>query len=318
MTKVSELFTEKFRPKNLNQLIVPNRIKEELSKGLSQNILLYGNPGTGKTSSLFILAENHPKLYINASSERGIDIIREKISKFCSTISLEGGHENIKCVILDEIEGSTDEAFKALRGVMERYASTARFIASCNHIQKVPDAIQSRFHLISFDSINNEEESFLIDEYKKRISKILDAIKVSYTDETLTKFVTNDFPDMRTLVQKIQSFYYREIKELNPKDFNINFDYKDLFDICLLKPNPIDNYKFIINQYSSRVDEALLVLGRDFPEYLKNTDPNKVDKLPLILIAIAEYQYQKEFVIDPLITLLACCMKIQIILNDKN
>jgi DNA polymerase III delta prime subunit len=315
MSVVRELFTEKFRPKNLSQLIAPQRIKTELSQGLSQNILLFGSAGTGKTSSLFILTENHPHLYINASSERGIDTIREKISKFCSTISLEGGTENLKCIILDEIDGATDEFYKALRAVMERYAATSRFIASCNHIQKVPDAIQSRFHMISFDPIDNDEEKFLIEEYKKRISKILDAIKVSYTDETLTKFVVNDFPDMRTIVQKVQSFYYRKITELNPKDFNINFDFKELFDLCLLKTDPVNNYKFVINQYGSRVDEALSVLGRDFPEYLKNNAPSKIDRLPLIIIAIAEYQYQKEFVIDPLITLLACVFKIQQILQ---
>jgi DNA polymerase III delta prime subunit len=315
MSVVRELFTEKFRPKNLSQLIAPQRIKTELSQGLTQNILLHGTAGTGKTSSLFILAENHPHLYINASSERGIDIIREKISKFCSTMSLEGGSESLKCVILDEVDGATDEFYKALRAVMERYASTSRFIASCNHIQKVPDAIQSRFHMISFDPINNEEENFLIEEYKKRVAKILDAIKVTYTDDILTKFIVNDFPDMRTLVQKIQSFYYRKIPALDPKDFNINFDFKELFDLCLLKPDPINNYKFVVNQYSSRVDEALVVLGRDFPEYLKNNAYPKIDKLPLIIIAIAEYQYQKEFVIDPIITLLACVFKIQQILQ---
>lgn len=314
MSVVNQLFTEKFRPKNLGQLIAPQRIKTELSQGLIQNILLFGSAGTGKTSSLFILAENHPYLYINASSERGIDIIREKISKFCSTISLEGGSENLKCVILDEIDGATEEFYKALRAVMERYANTSRFIASCNHIQKVPDAVQSRFHLISYDPINNEEEQFLIEEYKKRTAKILEAIKVSFTDETLTKFVVNDFPDMRTLVQKMQSFYYRKISELDPKDFNINFDFKELFDLCLLKPDPVNNYKFIINQFGSRIDEAFVVLGRDFPEYLKNNS-HKIDKLPLIIIAVAEYQYQKEFVIDPIISLLACVFKIQQILQ---
>lgn len=313
--KVSELFTEKFRPKNLNQLIAPARIKAELSQGLVQNILLYGSAGTGKTSSLFILAENHPYLYINASSERGIDIIREKISKFCSTISLEGGSENLKCVILDEIDGATEEFFKALRSVMERYAATSRFIASCNHIQKVPAPVQSRFHMISYDAIDKDEETYLIGEYKTRVAKILDAIKVTYTDEVLTKFVVNDFPDMRTLVQKIQSFYYRGIKALDPKNFNINFDFKDLFDLCLTKPNPIDNYKFIVNQYGTKVDESLIVLGRDFPEYIKNNAPSKIDRLPLVIICVAEYQYQKEFVVDPMITLLACVFKIQEILK---
>ena len=211
-------------------------------------------------------------------------------------------------------DGATDEFHKSLRASMERFASTSRFIASCNHIQQIPEPIQSRFHLISFDPINNDEELFLKSEYKKRIALILDAIKITYTEETLSKFVDNDFPDMRTLMEKVQSFYFRGIKELNPNDFNINFDFKDLFDLCLSKPDPINNYKFIINQYSSRIEESLIALGRSFPEYLKSIAPNKIDKLPLVLIAIAEYQYQQEFVIDKLITLLACCFKLQQIL----
>lgn len=315
MSIVNQLFTERFRPKNINQLIATPRIKEELSKGAEDNLLLYGTPGNGKTSTLFILAENHPKLYINASSEGIINTVRETIPKFCSTISLEGGSEKIKCVILDEIDGASDEFFKALRSVMERYASTSRFIASCNYINKVPEAIQSRFYSISYDPIDNEEEQYLINSYKERVSKILEAIKVSYTEETLDKFVRNDFPDMRTIVQKIQSFYRRKISELDPKNFNINFDFKELFDLCLSKSDPVNNYKFIVNEYGTKVDETIYVLGRDFIEYIKTNVPEKIEKIPLIVITVAEYQYQKEFVVDPLISLLACIFKLQQVLK---
>jgi len=317
MSAIQELFTEKFRPKNLNQLIVPPRIKSELDKGLIQNLLLYGSAGTGKTSTLFILAENHPTLYINASSERGIDTIREKISNFCSTISLDGGRENLKCVILDELDGATEEFYKALRAVMERYSRTARFIASCNYVQKIPEPIrESRFHSISYDPINKEEEEYIFKEYAKRIAGILQAAKIDFTPEVLQKFIKNDFPDLRSLMNKIQSYYLRGIKTLDETNFNTNFDFKDLFDLCLsTNSKPYENYKIIVNQYGSRVDDSLAALGNDFPEYLKNVAPGKEDKLPMILIAIAEYQYQRSFVIDPSITLLACIFKIQNLLK---
>jgi hypothetical protein len=171
--------------------------------------------------------------------------------------------------------------------------------------------------MISYDPINNEEEQYLIEEYKKRVSRILEAVKIKYTSEILHKFVLNDFPDMRTLVQKSQSFYRREIKELDPKNFNINFDFKDLFDVCLLDPDPVTNYKFIINEYSSKIDDTMRVLGRDFIEYLKNNAPNKIDKIPLIIIAVAEHQYQINFVIDKIITLLSLVYKIQLILSQQ-
>jgi len=311
-----ELFTEKFRPKELATLIAPKRIKAELSQGLVQNLLLYGSAGTGKTSTLFILAQPYTTLYINASSERGIEVLREKIPNFCSTISLEGGKEKLKCVILDEIDGATPEFFGAFKASMEKYASIARFIASCNNLTKVPDPIKSRFNCISYDAIDNKEEEFLIEEYKKRVTLILNAAKITYTDQILDKFVRNDFPDMRRLMNKLQSFHLQQITELNEKNFNIDFSFEDLYKICLGKADkPADNYKFIVENYASKIDEALSALGLDFIEYLRKTHSSKIDKIPMIIIAVAEFQAQRNMVIDPLITLLACVMKIQIIIN---
>lgn len=314
---IQQLFTERFRPKDLGSLIVPDRIKQELSRGLVQNLLLYGSPGTGKTSTLFILSKSYTTLYINASSERGIDTLRDKIGKFCATISLEGGKEKLKCIILDEIDGATIEFFNAFKASMERYSNVARFIASCNYIQKVPDAIQSRFNCISYDAINTDEENYLIEEYKKRISLILTSAKITYTSELLDKFVRNDFPDMRSLMNKLQSLYLQGIKELNTKNFNINFDFEDLYKLCFNKPDKAyENYKFIVGEYSSRIDDALNALSIDFIEYIKSNVPSKIDKIPMIIISVAEHQAQRTMVIDPLVTLLSLCYKIQIILNS--
>jgi len=317
MSITNELFTEKFRPKSLDQLIAPQRIKSELSRGVIQNLLLYGSAGTGKTSSLFIISEPYTNVYINASSQRGIETVRETIPRFCSTISLEGGKEKLKVVILDELDGATEEFYKALRASMERYASVARFIASCNYIQKIPEPVQSRFNCISFDPINKEEEDLIFDLYKKRVSAILNATKITFSEEILEKFVRNDFPDMRALMNKSQSFYLQGIKELNPKNFNVNFDFADLFRICMgTNTKPWDNYKLVVSEYSSRIDEAMAALGNDFPLFIKDNYPEKIDKLPMIVIAVAEYQYQVNFVVDKMITLLACIFKIQTILNS--
>jgi DNA polymerase III delta prime subunit len=209
-------------------------------------------------------------------------------------------------------DSGTDEFYKSLRAVIERYANTTRFIASCNYIQKIPDAIQSRFHKISFDPINFEEEEYLIKEYKERVKLILNAIKISYTEEVLSKFILNDFPDLRAIINKLQSLYLRGAKQLN---LVLDFDFEELFKLCLSKPDPVNNYKFISEQYSNKIDESLVALGKDFIKYVKEKAPNKIDKIPLIIITMAEYQYQKQFVIDPLITLLAACMKLQTILN---
>jgi replication factor C small subunit len=317
MAADTNLFTEKFRPQKLEQLIAPERVKSQLKHGLVQNLLLYGSAGTGKTSTLFILAKDHPYLYINASDQRGIDIIRDNVVPFCSSISLEEGKEKLKCIILDELDGATPEFYKALRAVMEKYAKSARFIASCNFINKIPEPIwESRFLPIPYDPINDEEKTYLIGEYKKRAGLILNAAKITYTDDILNKFVLNDFPDLRALMNKIQSLFLREVKELSIENMATSSDFGDLFHLCLQPPTkPYENYKLIVSQFGSKVDESLTALGTDFPEYLKNMAPARLDKLPPILIAIADYQYQKAFSIDPLVTLLACVFSIQTIIN---
>jgi DNA polymerase III delta prime subunit len=135
MGVISELFTEKFRPKNLNQLIVVPRVKEELNKGLVQNLLLYSSPGTGKTSTLFILAKDHPTLYMNTSEERGIETVRGKITEFCSSISLDKGKEKLKCVVLEEC---LDENENIRIGTLESYKNVKLKNLQKNEIYECP------------------------------------------------------------------------------------------------------------------------------------------------------------------------------------
>jgi DNA polymerase III delta prime subunit len=104
MSTVNKLFTEIFRPTELKNVVLLPRIYNELSKGLTQNIILYGSAGGGKTTLTRILSKGYDTLTINCSEERGIDIIREKIIGFSSSISLLGGKEQIKV-----IDGTRDE-----------------------------------------------------------------------------------------------------------------------------------------------------------------------------------------------------------------
>jgi len=312
----NQLFTEKFRPKDFSSLIAPDRIKRELSKGLILNTLFYGSPGTGKTSAMWIMAKGHSTLYINGKDAK-VEVVGNQLSRFCSTISLDDGKEKLKCVLIDEVDGASSAFFDAIKVPIEKYSNLARFIVATNYIQKIPEGVFSRFNNISFDPINNEEELYLMTEYKKRITLILNAAKISFTEEILHKFVKNEFPDMRRLMNKIQSLYLQGIKELSEKNYNINYNYEDLFKLCLTKPDkPYENYKYIVGNFVTNHDDAIFSLGQDFIEYLKQNAPTKIDKIPMIIIAVAEHQYQLQFVIDKLVTLLSLVFKIQIIINS--
>ena len=107
MQSINQLFTEKYRPKNLEDLILPDRVMSKFKDGLVQNMLFAGSPGTGKTSCAKAIVNqfNLPYLYINASTDTSVDVIRTRIIDFCSTVSIMDAPGSFKVVILDEVDG---------------------------------------------------------------------------------------------------------------------------------------------------------------------------------------------------------------------
>ena len=165
MQSLNQLFTEKYRPKNLEQLILPERVMAKFKDGITQNMLFAGSPGTGKTSTAKAIVNQFdlPYLYINASTYTSVDVIRTRITDFCSTMSILDDRNKFKVVILDEVDGVSDQFFKALRATMEQFASNSRFIATCNYINKLPDPILSRFEVINFDFDKGSRVELTID-----------------------------------------------------------------------------------------------------------------------------------------------------------
>lgn len=311
-----KLFTELFRPQSLDQAIIVPRIKDELSKGLTQNVLFSGSAGIGKTSLTRILSRGYNILEINASLENGIDTIRDKVINFASQSSLFGGEEQLKVIVLEECDGLTLEAWKALRATIEKYHKTVRFIGNCNYIDKIPDPIKSRFNVIVIDPLNNEEEQYLFNGYLERIKYILDYFKISYSEDNIISFVKSSFPDMRALLTKIQQLYNRGCKELTKDMLANSYDCSELFRIIISTPDPVSNYKQLVAEWSTKPEEAILAIGKDFPDYIMTIKPELVNKLPLILINTAEYNAMLSQSIDKFVTLLGLVFKLQVILNQ--
>ena len=313
MQSINQLFTEKYRPKNLEDLILPDRVMSKFKDGLVQNMLFAGSPGTGKTSCAKAIVNqfNLPYLYINASTDTSVDVIRTRIIDFCSTVSIMDAPGSFKVVILDEVDGVSDQFFKALRATMEQFASNSRFIATCNYINKLPDPILSRFEVINFD-FDKEEESELTKKYIRRVYDICKQEEMTIDKEALVEFVRRNFPDLRSTLNKLQGYKTQGTNNITVEDVKkFNSVYKDVFDLVFNESDPAKNYQLLVSNYSNRVDDVLQSLGEEFVEYIQQERLQSVKHIPQVIISVAKHQAQRVHVIDPVITMLSCVYDIQ-------
>lgn len=317
MPVTNKLFTEAFRAKTIDGLVLPDRIRNDVSHGLTQNILLYGPQGCGKSTIARILIDGYDTLLLNGSSENGIDVIRDRVVSFASAVSLEFGAMKTKVIFIDEADGLTNQAWDALRETIEHYADSVRFVCTCNKIDKIPAPIQSRFNCIPVYPINKAEEDAVFEGYCQYVGKILTGIKVGYDDETLKIFVRNSFPDMRSLLNDIQRLYTQDATELNRETLIKTFDCSDLFNLIATGRNPVENYKFIMTNYSTSPDDAMLEISRSFVDFITLNYPQYSSSIPYIIITTAEYMAQLSTAPDRVLVLLACCFKLQEILKQN-
>ena len=307
------LWEEKYRPQNLKELIVPQRIRTIFEKGVVQSMLLYGTAGIGKTSAAKAICKQfqHNTLYLNMSETTGVDTIRETITEFAMNQSILHYDNPIKVVILDEMDGMSDQAYKALRATMEKCSVNTRFIGTCNYIEKIPDPIQSRFRMIDFNFSSDE-----INEVKKgQILRVMEICKkegLNITREAVAKLVLTYYPDFRSIVKKLHRFALEEKTTIDVSDIkDTASEYSELYDMIITKDNPVENYKFVMKKYSNCVDEAIAALGYPFVEYVLKSKPNIMDKIPVITILNAKYQQNLKLCIDPVVVLLANIYELQ-------
>lgn len=313
MQSLNQLFTEKYRPKNLEELILPDAVMNKFKDGLVQNMLFAGSPGTGKTSTAKAVVNQFelPYLYINASTDTSVEVIRTRIIDFCSTVSIMDKPGTFKVVILDEVDGVSDQFFKALRATMEQFASNSRFIATCNYINKLPDPILSRFEVINFD-FDKEEETELTKKYIRRVYDICKQEDMTIEKDALVEFVRRNFPDLRSTLNKLQGFKTQGTNNITVNEVKrFNSVYKDVFELVFNETDPAKNYQMLVSNYSNRVDDILQTLGEEFVEYIQQEQLQSVKHIPQIIISVAKHQQQRVHVIDPVITMLSCIYEIQ-------
>jgi replication factor C small subunit len=203
---IEEVWVEKYRPKTIDEIVGQEKITARLSTYVEArnlpNMLFSGAPGVGKTTAALALAQElfgedweANFLELNASDERGIDVVRGKIKDFARTKALRG---DFKIIFLDEADALTKDAQNAMRRSMERYSSVCRFILSCNYSSKIIEPIQSRCALFRFRPLKE-------DAIKKRIQYIAGKEGISITGDALLNLLSSAEGDLRRAINMLQS-----------------------------------------------------------------------------------------------------------------
>ena len=302
------LWVEKYRPHQLNDIVLSDRnrvVFEKYSKERSiPNLLFTGNAGIGKTSLAKILCKSVLEcqyLYINASDENGIDTIRTKVNNFSRTKSFDG---NLKCIILDETDGLSLDAQRALRNTMEEHSAITRFILTANYNHRIIPPLQSRCQ--SFDLTPPMKSSI------SRVYSILkqEGVEVSQEEtDKLKQFVGACYPDLRKCINEIQK---------NVIDNKLAID-----NLIKVKDVFIENLYNIVSQglalkARKKVIENEHVFNGDYTEllralfdYIYECSDIKPDKKSEHMLIVSEHLYRSAFVVDSEINFFSCLLALK-------
>jgi DNA polymerase III delta prime subunit len=297
---MNNLYVEKYRSKSLEEFIgsddVKNKFQEFIDTQEIPNILLYGSPGCGKSTLAKILVNNIDcdKLIINASDERGIDIIRDKIKGFVVSRSFK----KWKIVILEEADGILEASQKALRVLLEEYSEHARFILTCNYVGKIIPAIQSRCQ--SFSIIPPSKVDIA-----KHVGYILKQENITFEAKDIVSIVNLHYPDIRKVLNTCQASIIDNTVSTNK--LQQTEEDKVLHDIIQTLTSK-DKTKYtklrtlVQSLQTDNYDNVYKFLFDNIETYTSN--------IPTCIIIIAEYMYQNNFVMEKDITLTACLYKL--------
>lgn len=312
-----KLWAEKYRPSTLEDLIIDSKTKSLIrswieKKDMPNCAFLGSTPGTGKTSlSKCIINDlEMDSIYINASKDNGIDMIRSKLQKFASQNSISG---NQKLVLLDEADGLTPASQESLRGFIEEF-SRCRFIITGNYKNKITDALMGRLFEINFDDITTNNKSELGKQMLERCKFILDNEKVTYEEDTIKSIIKSKYPSLRSAIITLQGNIANGVLTQNAKIDSIN-QFHNLISALASK-----NFDACVREVK------LLQDPKNFYYYLfKNIDSifvNKETSIAEAIMVIHDFLVKFESVRDPQISLCAFCATIlskpSIIINSIN
>ena len=300
------LWVEKYRPSKISDCILTDDLKTTFQTFVNEshvpNLLLSGGPGVGKTTIAKAMLKELDATYmmINGSEESGIDVLRNKIKNFASTVSMDGKR---KFVILDEADYLNPQSTQpALRGFIEEFHKNCGFILTCNFKNRIIEPLHSRCSVIEF-RIPSSLKPTLAGEFFKRVQTILTEENVQFQPKAVAGVVEKYFPDWRRVLNELQRYSASgtidsgilvNISETNMRDLVSFLKDKDFKSIRKWVANNLDNdpSRMYRKVYDSLYDEI---------------DPNTV---PHMVLAVADYSYKSAFVADQEINMLAFMIEI--------
>jgi len=309
------LFVEKYRPRTIEDCILPEDIKKTfsdfLNKGEIPNLLLAGPPGVGKTTVAKALCNELGVDYyvINGSDEgRFLDTVRNQAKNFASTVSLQATGKH-KVIIIDEADNTGNDVQLLLRANIETFYNNCRFIFTCNYKNKIIEPLHSRCAVIDF-TIKGKEKAQLAGSFFKRLQNILDEESIKYDQKVLAELINTHFPDWRRVLNEIQR--YSVSGEI---DSGILVTFSDIKTNDLIKYLKEKNFSEVRKWVVSNVDNDCGIVLRKIYDALYNVLDGA--SIAAAVLIVAKYQYQSAFVADQEINLLAALTEIMVECNFK-
>ena len=304
------LWVEKYRPKTIQECILPESIKKTfldfLDKGEVPNLLLAGPAGCGKTTVAKALCNQlGVDVYVINGSDEGrfLDTVRNNAKNFASTVSLSSQSKH-KVIIIDEADNTTPDVQLLLRASIEEFSNNCRFIFTCNYKNKIIEPLHSRCAVIEF-GIKGKQKQEIATCFFKRLNSILEQEKVDTDKKVLAQLINKHFPDWRRVLNECQRY------SVGGKiDSGILATFSDVAVNDLLQNLKGKNFKEVRKWVVDNLDNDTGVLLRRIYDSLYTTLVPA--SIPAAVLIIAKYQYQIAFVADQEINMLACLTEIMV------